>query len=556
MKRGAAFVMLLALLLSCAPLRARAVSEPTARYVAEGSFIDGVYTLQLYLSGANAAGGSVSLKYDPTILSSLQFTPQVTVVEPTGYEIQNDTVAGYHTFLFVANDGSSTSTNQPAGIDGAVSRIPIATYTFAITAEDYRTKFSLVSIGIQNWSDTPQGQEKPGDLVVGEIQGQLWKNGFCQGFRFDSGEQFDIGWSFSDAGVTLPYVSYVLEGMEQGDSYTLKVFLEGMCSAGGTFSLDYDQTKLTLAEFKPNVVLFEGTGFPVQSDPDAGYHTFYYLANDGGANVLNRPGGLDGTVEGGYLLGAYTFTVLTAGIDGEKDFGIQDLMATSVADSPAIKEIWDVDASVLSKGYPTSYFMGEDRVTRVGMRFGAGEAEPGVNVTLKVTSYDPQKQVTATLTNQADGTKIYVGRSAAVDTGSGLDVDRLVTIQNVPAGTYSLTVAKESHLTLTKQTVNVAGADGTTMKIVGLTTGAPDDTGETARLIPGDVADQSGAAVGDGHIGQIDRALLTRPAYYGKAADTAERKHLDLNGDGVINQLDLMLLIDPAHYGKCKSVIP
>ena len=52
----------------------------------------------------------------------------------------------------------------------------------------------------------------------------------------------------------------------------------------------------------------------------------------------------------------------------------------------------------------------------------------------------------------------------------------------------------------------------------------------------------------NGHIRQLDRAKLTAPVRYGKAAKAGEP--YDLDGDGRVNQKDLAILIAPENYGK------
>lgn len=111
---------------------------------------------------------------------------------------------------------------------------------------------------------------------------------------------------------------------------------------------------------------------------------------------------------------------------------------------------------------------------------------------------------------------------------SGEQVDQL------PEGTYRLEICKESHVTATLTGVTVK-VDGTVTELF------PELEGEFLYLPCGDVN-------GDGEIRLDDRAILTAPANYGKAA--VEGQIYDLDGDDRVDQTDLAILIAPANYGK------
>jgi hypothetical protein len=100
---------------------------------------------------------------------------------------------------------------------------------------------------------------------------------------------------------------YVARGSYANGTYTVKIYLEGILSAGGTFGMKYDTSILTYQNFEANVPVFEPNGFPTQNAE--GYHTFTYLADDGSGSDLCQPAGLDGTVFGGALLATYTFSI-------------------------------------------------------------------------------------------------------------------------------------------------------------------------------------------------------------------------------------------------------
>lgn len=105
---------------------------------------------------------------------------------------------------------------------------------------------------------------------------------------------------------------------------------------------------------------------------------------------------------------------------------------------------------------------------------------------------------------------------------------------DLPEGRYRLEIRKESHVRAELKGLTVRKTETVTELF-------PELEGEFLYLPCGDVN-------GDGEIRQEDRALLTAPANYGKAA--VEGQVYDLDGDDRVDQTDLAILIAPANYGK------
>ncbi|MDR1692323.1 MAG: carboxypeptidase-like regulatory domain-containing protein [Oscillospiraceae bacterium] len=129
--------------------------------------------------------------------------------------------------------------------------------------------------------------------------------------------------------------------------------------------------------------------------------------------------------------------------------------------------------------------------------------DTGVSVTGAVRSYNPQ--VATTLTLSADGSSSRSIMIASAE-GNGL-ADQKFTFNNVPPGSYTLTVTKPAHATVTVQNITVGGKN-------------------------------------------IDFSASEKPELQMIVLPCG-----DLNGDGLINQGDLNILWLPGTYNKGPAVI-
>ena len=156
---------------------------------------------------------------------------------------------------------------------------------------------------------------------------------------------------------------------------------------------------------------------------------------------------------------------------------------------------------------------------------------------LTIGAYDPKDPMT--LEFYQDGVLAATAEQTFSDTGVGHFKGRIsftkLTVADdsgvsvVLDGVYELRLTKQSHVMCTLG--NVTFTEGRCDMLLGM----------YIELPCGDVD-------ANGHIRQLDRAKLTAPVRYGKAAKAGEP--YDLDGDGRVNQKDLAILIAPENYGK------
>lgn len=157
----------------------------------------------------------------------------------------------------------------------------------------------------------------------------------------------------------------------------------------------------------------------------------------------------------------------------------------------------------------------------------------GVTVRGEVTSYDPT--IPTTLTLLQDGEVKYTADIPAAASGTGQQTQAF-SFDAVPAGTYTLTVAKPGHLTYTVTGV-VVGAEELDL------TAASGKAYQNITLLAGDMD-------GDGKINVSDLNLVWSADNYNKSKDDAKDKLSDVNGDGNVNVSDLNIVWSAANYNK------
>lgn len=164
----------------------------------------------------------------------------------------------------------------------------------------------------------------------------------------------------------------------------------------------------------------------------------------------------------------------------------------------------------------------------------------GVTVFGKIRSYDPKKTAKVELINSDNSDLVY--SVDVFDTvGNGKKVQSF-EINGVMPGRYVLKITKPSHLSYTKQMVEVSSDD---VVLSGLDGG----DGDIATLLCGDVN-------GDGVIKLADRNLILASKHFGKKASDDKLKIYDLDGDGYIKFSDVNIMMLSENFNKCNVVIP
>ncbi len=315
--------------------------------------------------------------------------------------------------------------------------------------------------------------------------------------------------------------------------------------SGGSFGLRYPAT-LTGFTFSSPFEIYE----PFDTTGQA-YHFFHFMEKieEGKTHV-----GINAVTED-VLLCTYTFDL------PKSDYDMQKITASAVTQlnfqqlssglAPEVVDpIWKADEEG-TKCYQGVLFDDDlDKPFPIYFKNELPSAD-GVTVTGKVESYDPKKPTRIELVNTLDSSMVIAGEIPAEPKGKGKQVQEF-TIFDVPPGTYSLRITKQSHLSFTKQTVTV----GTEPVIItGVTTGEEGDTTEVVKLICGDI-DQ------DGYVKYSDRNTLRASKYYGKAVSSfsveeqEKARSCDLDGDGYIKVSDQNILMSSESFGKKKVQIP
>lgn len=182
------------------------------------------------------------------------------------------------------------------------------------------------------------------------------------------------------------------------------------------------------------------------------------------------------------------------------------------------------------------------RVDGTGDYQGELTTEPymvgGRTITVKVSSYDPKKPVTAVLESQ-DKTLSFAAISV---TGAGVGACvQTVTLEGIhPNTTYDLTLSKAGHTSLSIKGIVLESSDLTITSAGAVS---------VLKLFCGDFS-------GDGAVRLEDRAMLLQSKYYGRStgdfsdADADMAAMLDIDGDGAVKFSDLAILMSAENYGK------
>ena len=164
----------------------------------------------------------------------------------------------------------------------------------------------------------------------------------------------------------------------------------------------------------------------------------------------------------------------------------------------------------------------------------------GATVSGRFTSYDPKKEATITLTNDADESKVYTVK-VVEESGRGENtVD--FSIKNVEAGTYTLIIRKPAHLPLTVKNI-VVGETDTDLKT-------------DSRAAVQNMVMYCGDTLAEGaFINADDSGVVTNKANFNLSVSAAKDILSDLNGDGVINADDSGILRNARNFNKSPAVI-
>jgi hypothetical protein len=180
---------------------------------------------------------------------------------------------------------------------------------------------------------------------------------------------------------------------------------------------------------------------------------------------------------------------------------------------------------------------------------GAGLSEPkpigyitgwGVKGTIKVSSYDPKKDITATLyragTENIEATQTVGGASI----GAGLSTVSF-DFEGIPDGVYDLVVSKPGHVSCMITGIVVDGEDI--------------DLSKHANPLISTITLAGGQLDNNQFINSADLSVLISAANYGKTAPAATNALTDIDGNGYVNSADLSILISMANYGKTAQTI-
>lgn len=179
---------------------------------------------------------------------------------------------------------------------------------------------------------------------------------------------------------------------------------------------------------------------------------------------------------------------------------------------------------------------------------GADSAQFAVDIqngwqAFRIVSYNPYKDTILEFYAKEDsGWSSTAVLTSSVATPAGQDpgkltveVEPIMVLDSLPAGTYKMVIKKASHVTVTYENLIITDSREW-----------PQLIGKTAYLPCGDLN-------GDNKITLIDFSRLTNEIKYGRIINNTDI--LDLDGDEKLGQKDLAILIDPHHYGKHEQII-